>query len=228
MRKPTRSEISRDNKRKADALEADLVAQNDYLLKLGLADVEKVPDPVKITSRRGGTVTGRTLARSTVDFTGVIKGGLAVAFDAKVTSHETRFDFSALESRPKSANARTQREILASYAAFGAAAFVYVRHECDIVRTREYLFPVEADGTVAGIRSKRSISFTNGEARPYLVGRDQTWYDKLRELMRRRRGIEDAASTDDVAPPPTRRDGAAPDVEEVNDSAAVRRLCTTK
>lgn len=185
--KPTRSEISRENKRNADELEADLVKECDLLRNLGLADVEKIPDPVKITQKyKDGSIKGRVLARSTVDFGGTIKGGLAVHFDAKVTTDDSRWNFSCLDSKDtKGRKGRTQREFLADNARLGAASFVFLRHKPFMGHVRHYMLPVDKDGVVAGITHRKSLSFTNGDAGPFLVKRNQTWFDKLKELMLR-------------------------------------------
>lgn len=65
-------------------LEMAIEHANAWYRSRGLAVVQKVPTPTKVLQdRRGSTKVIRE--KSTVDFVGVVSGGMPVAFDAKST-----------------------------------------------------------------------------------------------------------------------------------------------
>jgi recombination protein U len=170
------------NKTQGNQFEAVIDQENDILRAQGYADVMHIPDPVKVLRRtKKGEVVGHMESKSTVDYAGTIKGGLAVAFDAKSTKNETRFEFKCLER--KKGKARSQREILATQAALGAIAFVYVKHQPDgIAAQRYYVFPVDAKGRIAGVSDddRRSINFAHADL--YRLRPGETWFNAIVRL----------------------------------------------
>ncbi|MGG1339722.1 Holliday junction resolvase RecU [Bacillus toyonensis] len=65
---------------------------NEMYQRGGVALINKRPTPVKVLKSKGGRVlNGFYESKSTVDYDGVYKG-LAIAFEAKSTEKDTRFD----------------------------------------------------------------------------------------------------------------------------------------
>lgn len=71
------------------------MTNNQYALK-GIATIQKVATPWKVIRRGKKIVSAFPEEKSTVDFIGVFNGR-AIAFDAKSTRVNTRFDLSNLE-----------------------------------------------------------------------------------------------------------------------------------
>lgn len=91
------------------------MANNEYRNK-GVADIRKIPTPVKIMKASGGNVTGHTGRATWVDYSGICEGR-AIIFDAK----ETR-----VKNFPLRNVAAHQYELLKSWHAHGAAAFLLI------------------------------------------------------------------------------------------------------
>lgn len=91
------------------------MANNKYR-NAGVADIRKVPTPVKITSTKGQMVTGRKEKATWVDYSGVYNGR-AIIFDAKQTN-ETSFPLKNISLH--------QYELLKSWHEKGAGAFLLV------------------------------------------------------------------------------------------------------
>jgi recombination protein U len=102
-----------------EGFEALILYANSIYDINGIAFIQKLEQPVRITKKYpNGTVTGQ-LKKSTVDFLGCItEGGRMVAFDAKSTSSKTSFPLSNLEQH--------QYDILNSYHKKNAFAFLLV------------------------------------------------------------------------------------------------------
>lgn len=82
----------------------------------GVADVRKVPTPVKIISNKNGRVSGHVEKPTWVDYSGIFNGR-AIIFDAKQT---------AQKSLPLANIHRQQYELLKSWHEKGARSFLVV------------------------------------------------------------------------------------------------------
>lgn len=91
------------------------MANNNYR-NAGVADVRKVPAPVKIMNVKGKTITGHLERPTWVDYSGVYQG-TSIIFDAKETS-KTSFPMDNLSEH--------QYRLLESWAEKGAIAFLIV------------------------------------------------------------------------------------------------------
>ena len=100
-------------------LETKVEITNQQNLHQNKALVQKIPTPVKVlnVNERSGKLTGFYETKSTVDYLGVHEGH-AVAFDAKETKVETRFDLSNVKDH--------QYTFLSSWDANGGIAFLIV------------------------------------------------------------------------------------------------------
>lgn len=76
---------------KQNQLEKTAQASNLKLRKSKDALILKVPVPILYTNK------GLVAQQSTVDFTGVLKGGLFIAYDAKETENKTSFPLANIE-----------------------------------------------------------------------------------------------------------------------------------
>lgn len=90
---------------------------NEMYTYLGLADVKKVPTPMKITKRSGGMITGFVMNGEWVDYVGITHG-YVILFDAKETS---------LKNLPLSNIHLHQYELLSKWHMYGARAFLVVK-----------------------------------------------------------------------------------------------------
>lgn len=97
----------------------------------GIADIRKVPTPVKILGYNKGMVKGYTQSGEWVDYLGICNGR-ALIFDAKQTNERTRF--------PLDNVADHQYNILESWHHKGAHAFLIVRFD---KLDQTYLLPFE-------------------------------------------------------------------------------------
>jgi len=100
-------------------LEDMIETTNQIYLRQGRALVQKIPTPVKVlnTNSKTGKITGFYEKKSTVDYIGAYQG-VPIAFDAKETSVETRFDLSNVKDH--------QYTFLASHVANGGIGFLIV------------------------------------------------------------------------------------------------------
>jgi len=79
---------------RGQGLEDEIELTNQEYLRHGLALVQKVPTPIKqISPIKRGKFTAVYEKKSTVDYIGIYNG-ISLAFDAKETQVETRFDLS--------------------------------------------------------------------------------------------------------------------------------------
>ena len=97
-------------------LESIIDATNKQYMIDGVADVRKIPTPVKIISNKAGRVSGHVEKGTWVDYSGVYNGK-AIIFDAKQTSGK---------SLPLANIHRQQYELLKSWNQKGAVAFLLV------------------------------------------------------------------------------------------------------
>ena len=90
---------------------------NTQYKNLGVAKVQKIDTPKQVI-RQGGQITGAYYTeKSTLDFLGVIKGGLGVAFDAKQTK-QPRFPMSSIKQH--------QIDFMQDWDSFGGHAFMII------------------------------------------------------------------------------------------------------
>ncbi|BAQ11328.1 Holliday junction resolvase recu 2 [Bacillus sp. OxB-1] len=119
-----RKAYSRSHANRGSGLERMIDMTNQQYRNKGVADVRKVPPPVKIMGQQGNQVTGYTQKGEWVDYVG-IHNGRTIIFDAKETRETTRF--------PLSNVSRHQYSLLESWHQKGARAFLLVyftkRHE---------------------------------------------------------------------------------------------------
>lgn len=121
-------------KNDGSAFESMVMMANDQYERRGFAFVTKTPNPW-VVRRMGGRIVTAVPTRSgrMVDFVGVMRGGTALAFDAKSTMVETRFDLKNIGP--------DQVRFLHEYDQRGGIAFLLVEFK----QLREvYLVPVEA------------------------------------------------------------------------------------
>lgn len=97
-------------------LEDIIDATNERYKKLGIADVRKVPTPIKITRYRAGSVTGYPYKGEWVDYVGTSRDRILV-FDAKQTKGK---------SLPLANIHEHQIELLESWHGYGAKSFLIV------------------------------------------------------------------------------------------------------
>jgi penicillin-binding protein-related factor A (putative recombinase) len=171
------------SKARGNAWERQVEMECGTLRRAGLAKVAQIPDRVRVRkfNQKNGEITGSMLKASDVDFIGLLKGGRAVAFDAKRTKTISRFDFSLLGPE----QVLSMRETVE----LGGVAFVYLsvdagQHKGEYVPARRYVIPVTASGLVGGRdyfdkKGRRSIPFD--ELEPY---RSLTnWHQNVIELI---------------------------------------------
>lgn len=91
-------------------------ATNDFYSKIGLADVRKVPTPVKVLKYDKGRIIGFFTKGEWVDYVGIYQGR-TVVFDAKEVSVD-RFDLKNLADH--------QYDLLKSWYQKGADAFLLI------------------------------------------------------------------------------------------------------
>lgn len=88
-RKPTKSSGGRGL-----SFEREIDLTNSYYLKQGKANIRKIPTPVRVLKlEQGRVVDGFYEKISALDFNGILKGGIHIDFDTKVTQNKTSFAF---------------------------------------------------------------------------------------------------------------------------------------
>lgn len=90
----------------------------EYYRKMGLALIDKTPEPMKVIKREdGGRFIGFFTKKAQPDYKGLVKGGKAVLFEAKFTSTEKMHSGALTE---------TQIKYLTEAANLGAQCFILV------------------------------------------------------------------------------------------------------
>lgn len=112
-----RKAYSRSHANRGAQLERLVDMTNNQYRNKGVADIRKVPTPVKITGHQGNKITGHTKKGEWVDYVG-IRDGRTIVFDAKETSNRTSFPLSNISEH--------QYELLKSWHQKGAHAFLLV------------------------------------------------------------------------------------------------------
>lgn len=112
-----RQSYSRTHANRGAVLERMIDMTNQQYRNKGVADIRKIPTPVKIMSNNRGQVKGYTQKGELVDYFGVADGR-AIAFDAKQTNERTSFPLKNVSEH--------QYELLKSWHQKGAQAFLIV------------------------------------------------------------------------------------------------------
>ena len=107
---------SRTHANRGKFLENVIDMANNKYRNAGVADIRKVPTPIKILKQTGNKITGHTEKPTWVDYSGIYEGK-AIIFDAKQTA-ETAFPLSKLSQH--------QYDLLKSWHQKGARAFLLV------------------------------------------------------------------------------------------------------
>lgn len=129
----------------------------------GRAIIQKIPTPVKvldINSRTGKIRSGYYERKSTVDYIGVYKG-IGIAFDAKETSVETRFDLSNIKEH--------QYNYLKKWVVSGGIAFLLLHFN---TLDQSYYLPFELlkkywEGMIKG--GRKSIPYQKIAQKKYKI-----------------------------------------------------------
>jgi|AACY02.6.fsa_nt_gi Penicillin-binding protein-related factor A, putative recombinase len=132
----------------------------------------KVPDSVKVLYRKNKQIVGVPDKPAYCDFAGMLPTGRFVGFDAKHTEHKTSWPFSELSD--------FQRWALRMTAAHGGIAFVYVRRIVTPLQWKDYAFPVDDNGVIAGVTDRKSMPWGERSA-PFEIPRAMTWLDVIVE-----------------------------------------------
>ena len=75
------------NNAQGQAFEGYVLAGCEYYRQRERAEVDKTPEPFRVTSKQGGGVfTGRFTALAQPDFQGTLSGGRSICFEAKYTT----------------------------------------------------------------------------------------------------------------------------------------------
>lgn len=122
------------NRELGQAFEDQIKIACQYYRRLGIADVEKTPEPFKVTtgrhknSRDQWVFEGYFESKAQPDFKGLADGGRAIAFDAKATMQDKIEKCEVTDQQAK---------CLKSYFIMGGWSFVLVSFQ----RRRVYLVP---------------------------------------------------------------------------------------
>lgn len=112
-----RKTYSRSHANRGAGLEHLIDLTNNQYRNKGVADIRKIPTPVKIIGQQGNRITGHTQKGEWVDYVG-IHDGRTIVFDAKETSIRTNFPLSNISEH--------QYDLLKSWHQKGAHAFLLV------------------------------------------------------------------------------------------------------
>lgn len=157
--------------KRGSGLEKYLDILNKNYRNLGIAAVFKVPTPGQIEGSKGGKTFGRKAPAVWVDYSGMLKGGRAVAVEAKYTGQP-------VVSFPLSTITDTQRDTLSLVHSMGGVAALYVRH-FDIAGpraiSRDYFVPV----SYLDALTRRSFRWSDVEQFRIPTGR--TWVEAAQE-----------------------------------------------
>lgn len=115
---------------KGRSFEADILMACEFYKSQGIAVVNKVNEPYRVIKKlEGGKFIGMHTEHAEPDFKGVLKGGRAIAFEAKYTG-KSRIQ--------KSAVTETQEQWLEEQFSMGAVSFV-----CVGIKDRYFSIPWE-------------------------------------------------------------------------------------
>ena len=139
------------------------------------AVVQKIPTPVKVLNMAGGKIrNGYYAEKSTVDYLGTYQGR-AIAFEAKETSVETRFDLSNMKDH--------QFYFLDHWQNQGAISFVIVSftslneiYYMPFELLDKYWMQMEAGG-------RKSIPYSEIAKEEYELGNDVDYIDIIERMI---------------------------------------------
>lgn len=183
----SKKQQGKDNQGEGAAFELHIEGTFPLLLAQRKAVAYKVPNPVKIHHvNQRGHVRGSTATAVWTDFGGFLWGsGRGLAFEAKVESCKTRFEFANLEDH--------QFEKLHTGAKAGAVSFLLVRRKLNEIRARDYVLPVSPGGAIAHVTHKRiklrgelhreSVPWPRADALELAFKPNECWYDALMRVM---------------------------------------------
>ena len=155
---------SRTHANRGAVLEKLIDMTNRQYRNKGIADIRKIPTPIKILSNNKGRVTGHTMRGELVDYLG-IHDSRAIAFDAKETSNRTNFVLSNVPDH--------QYNFLKSWHEKGAHSFLIVSFK---KHDEVYLLPFKMLETYwEGARNGGRKSIPYGE---FVVGCERVVSDK--------------------------------------------------
>lgn len=105
----------------------------DRYRKEGLAIIYKNSEPLRPSGKfgKGGAISAYYQKKSVPDFTGVLKGGQAIMFEAKHVSGKPSIPFSRLQEH--------QEQYLIDFEAMGAQAYVLIGFDM----TDFYMIPID-------------------------------------------------------------------------------------
>lgn len=184
----SKKQQGRRNQSEGDAFEQHIEGTFVLLKAQRKAVAYKVPNPVNIHHvDKRGKVRGSTATAVWTDFGGMLWGaGRALAFEAKVESCDTRFQFAKVEDH--------QFEKLHTAARAGAVSFLLVRRKLDEVRARDYVLPVSTSGAIAGVTHKRikargklhreSVPWPHADELALSFKPNEDWHGALVRIMR--------------------------------------------
>lgn len=129
---------------KGRSFEEDILTACEFYKSQGIAIINKVNEPYRVIKKlEGGKFTGIHTEHAEPDFKGVLKGGRAIAFEAKYTG-KTRIQ--------KNAVTETQEQWLEEQHSMGAVAFV-----CVGIRDRYFSIPWEIWRDMKSIYGKKYL-----------------------------------------------------------------------
>lgn len=120
IKSPKRVAQGRKSKATGEAFESYIDATVAYYKRVGLADIQKTPEPMKPLRSAPGQ-PGKFIAvftkQAQADYKGILMGGKSIMFEAKHTDTETM---------PYGRLSKEQIDNLRSYDKFGAVCFILV------------------------------------------------------------------------------------------------------
>jgi recombination protein U len=150
---------------KGNDLEKRANRQNILYRKDDRALILKVEVPIIITGK------GLVAKQSTVDYTGVLKGGKAIAFDAKETQNKTSFPLSNIKDH--------QLAYLGFHQKLGGIAFFMI-HFKKVYENKVYITPVSLIEKYKFGNERKSIPFKDFK-KEWLV-EIENYLDKVNEM----------------------------------------------
>lgn len=157
---------------------------NAIVGRRGQATIRRTKPPVNVVKRnRRGMLECVYSGEPSVDFQGILRGGQAVAFDAKTVDLD-RFPFDMVED--------SQLGFLMTTAAIGGCAFLLVERRQIRRVGAVYVLPVSGGGLIAGVAHKRSLDRLAPETREsvrfdtldgWRVAPGETWFDVVRRQV---------------------------------------------
>lgn len=91
--------------------------ENYKILQVGI--IQKLPTSIGVQSQGGKLVNPHFKEKSTVDFMGILKGGISIAFEAKETAIETNFPLKNIKQH--------QLDYLRLHDQLGGRSFILIR-----------------------------------------------------------------------------------------------------